>query len=118
MGKGGIAEGLATESGLKKSQCAKILDGLAGIATAQVKSAGKFVIPGVCVIKTRVKPATKAGKREMFGDDDREGEASEDCCEGFPRVGPEKVLLSFRIPAPRAVHWPACRRVSSGGGHR
>merc|ERR1719489_345146 len=67
MSKGGIAEGLAAESGLKKSQSAKLLDGLAGIATAQVKSAGKFVIPGVCMIKTRLKPATKAGKREMFG---------------------------------------------------
>merc|ERR1712186_320216 len=33
----------------------------------QVKSAGKVTIPGLCMIKTRVKPATKAGKREMFG---------------------------------------------------
>jgi len=32
-----------------------------------VKSAGKFVIPGVCQIKTREKPATKAGKKMIFG---------------------------------------------------
>merc|ERR1712060_204823 len=67
LSKGAIADALATESGLKKSECAKVLGGLAGIATKQVKTAGKFVLPGVCMIKTRLKPATKAGKREMFG---------------------------------------------------
>merc|ERR1711881_203684 len=55
------------ESGLKKSQCAKVVNGLGGIATTQLKSAGKFVLPGLCMIKTRLKPATKAGKREVFG---------------------------------------------------
>ena len=29
--------------------------------------AGKFVLPGLCMVKTRLKPATKAGKREVFG---------------------------------------------------
>ena len=28
---------------------------------------GKFTVPGLCMIKTRNKPATKAGKREVFG---------------------------------------------------
>merc|ERR1711963_802534 len=64
MSKGQIADALATETELKKSQ---VINGLAGVAAKQVKSAGKFVIPGVCMIKTRLKPATKAGKREMFG---------------------------------------------------
>merc|ERR1711953_1236306 len=67
MTKGGVAEALAAETELKKSECAKIIDSLAGIATTQVKSAGKFVLPGVCMTKTRQKPATKAGKREVFG---------------------------------------------------
>merc|ERR1712036_67528 len=65
--KGGLAEALATETEIKKSECMKIVNSLAGIATEQVKSAGLFTIPGLCRIKTRVKPATKAGKREMFG---------------------------------------------------
>merc|ERR1712093_354920 len=60
MTKGQIAEALATESGLKKSECAKLMGVLAGVATKQVKKAGKFVLPGVCMIKTRVKPATKS----------------------------------------------------------
>ena len=67
MTKGAIAEALATESGLKKSECSKILGVFADVAQAQVKKAGKFVVPGVCTVKTRVKPATKAGKRMMFG---------------------------------------------------
>merc|ERR1719436_320977 len=28
---------------------------------------GKFTLPGLCMLKTRTKPATKAGKREIFG---------------------------------------------------
>merc|ERR1711985_191097 len=67
MGKGAIAEALATETGLKKSQCSKVMGVLADVAQTQVKKAGKFVVPGVCMVKTRVKPATKAGKKVMFG---------------------------------------------------
>merc|ERR1712029_1073691 len=67
MTKGGLAEALATETEIKRSECMKVVNSLAGIATEQVKSAGKFVLPGLCMIKTRLKPATKAGKREVFG---------------------------------------------------
>merc|ERR1712125_308208 len=67
MTKGGLAEALATETEIKRSECMKIVNSLAGIATEQVKSAGKFVLPGICMVKTRLKPATKAGKREVFG---------------------------------------------------
>merc|ERR1711976_292544 len=28
---------------------------------------GQVRIPGLCMVKTRLKPATKAGKREVFG---------------------------------------------------
>merc|ERR1712217_625821 len=67
MTKGALAEAVATSAELKKSQGAKFLETLATVATAEVKKSGKFTIPGVCMIKTRVKPATKAGKREIFG---------------------------------------------------
>jgi len=45
----------------------KALDALAELAGKEVKGTGKFTIPGVCMIKTRHKPATKAGKRIAFG---------------------------------------------------
>merc|ERR1719359_2268369 len=64
--KGGIADALATATGHKKSECAKALDALADIARTEVKK-GKFTIPGLVTIKTRVKPATKAGSRLIFG---------------------------------------------------
>ena len=67
MTKGALADALATEHGMKKSQCAKVLESLASIGTAEVKKSGKFTIPGLCMIKTRKKPATKATTREMFG---------------------------------------------------
>merc|ERR1739844_810593 len=45
----------------------KVLETLAEVATEEVKGTGKFTIPGLCMLKTRKKPATKAGKREVFG---------------------------------------------------
>jgi hypothetical protein len=30
-----------------------------------IKKTGKVVVPGVAMVKTRLKPATKAGKREV-----------------------------------------------------
>merc|ERR1719282_958930 len=67
MSKTGIADALASATELKKSDCAKVLASLAAVATAEVKKGGKFTIPGLCMLKTRTKPATKAGKREVFG---------------------------------------------------
>merc|ERR1712054_182725 len=67
LSKTGIADALATAAELKRSDCVKILDGLSEMAGTQVKSVGKFVIPGLVMIKTSKKPATKAGKRLMFG---------------------------------------------------
>merc|ERR1712232_839376 len=67
MTKGGLAEALAAETEIKKSECIKVVNSLADIAAEQVKGAGLFTIPGLCRIKTRMKPATKAGKREVFG---------------------------------------------------
>merc|ERR1712056_172489 len=67
MTKGAIAEALSTSTETKKSLCGQILNSLAEIVTQEVKSTGVFTIPGVCKIKTRVEPATKAGKREVFG---------------------------------------------------
>merc|ERR1719172_559131 len=67
LSKGGIADALASSSGLKKSECSKLLDSFASLATAEVKKAGKFIILGFCMIKTRMKPARKAGTREAFG---------------------------------------------------
>merc|ERR1712242_153402 len=67
MTKGALAEAVATKCELKKSVAAKVIDTLAEIATAEVKKAGIFSFPGLCRIKTRMKPATKASKREIFG---------------------------------------------------
>merc|ERR1719463_692192 len=67
MPKSGIADALATACDSKRSDMAKVLEALAEVATKEVKGTGKFTIPGVCMIKTKHKPATKAGKRMAFG---------------------------------------------------
>merc|ERR1719218_388225 len=67
IGKGAIADALATACEKKRSEMAKVLDALAELAAKETKSTGKFTIPGVCMVKTRHKPARKAGKRMAFG---------------------------------------------------
>merc|ERR1712170_183727 len=67
MTKGAIAKSIAEEFELKQNVVGKIIASLADIAAKEVKSNGKFTFPGFCMIKTRAKPATKAGKREVFG---------------------------------------------------
>merc|ERR1719502_1402138 len=67
MAKSAIAKAIAEEHGLKQGVCSKIMNSLAAIAATEIKKTGKFVVPGVAMLKTRVKPATKAGKREIFG---------------------------------------------------
>ena len=67
MTKSQIAKGLATGGELKTSVANNILDNLASIAQAEVKKTGKFIIPGVVMIKTRKKSATNAGKKMVFG---------------------------------------------------
>merc|ERR1719188_1612567 len=67
MTKSAIAEALATSCELKRSVCAKFIGSLAELASTEVAKTGVFMLPGLCRIKTRTKPATKAGKREVFG---------------------------------------------------
>merc|ERR1712093_417980 len=67
MSKGAMTKELATKHELKQAACSKIINSLVTIATTEVKKTGIFTIPGLCRLKTRVKPATKAGVRTMFG---------------------------------------------------
>lgn len=67
MTKGALAEAVATACEIKKKDVVKALASLTEIATAEVKKTGVFTLPGLCRIKTKKKPATKAGKKEMFG---------------------------------------------------
>merc|ERR1711976_1146900 len=67
MTKGAIAKNIAEEFELKQNVAGKIIASLADIAAKEVKSNGKFTFPGLCMVKTRLKPATKAGEREIFG---------------------------------------------------
>merc|ERR1711939_902273 len=67
MTKTGIADTLATKNDLKKAEVSKVLDDFASLATTEVKKAGKFTIPGLCMLKTRVRPARKAGTAQAFG---------------------------------------------------
>merc|ERR1711918_253919 len=52
---------------MKTEACSNVLNSLVAVAAGEVKKAGVFTIPGVCRIKTRTKPATKACTRMIFG---------------------------------------------------
>merc|ERR1712232_540122 len=88
MTKTEMAKSIAEEFELKHGVAGKIIASLADIAAKEVKSSGKFTFPGFCMIKTRNKPATKAGKREVFG----------------------KVVMAKAKPARTIVKATPCRR--------
>merc|ERR1712228_655103 len=67
MTKTSLADAIAEKTELKRKVCLTMLHSLAEIAQHEVKKTGKIVIPGIAMLKTRRKPATKAGKREIFG---------------------------------------------------
>merc|ERR1712070_155693 len=67
MSKGAMTKALATEHSLKQKACSEVINSIVAIATQEVKKTGVFTIPGLCRLKTRTKPATKAGVRTMFG---------------------------------------------------
>ena len=67
MSKGTLADELASAADLKKKEVVAVLDALTDIGSKQVIKVGKFTLPGLVMIKTRVKKATKAGKKMMFG---------------------------------------------------
>merc|ERR1719331_3811336 len=67
MSKGAVSTAIAEEHEMKPKQVGEIIDSLVKLGTAEVKKSGIFTIPGLCRIKTRVKPATKAGKKMIFG---------------------------------------------------
>merc|ERR1712093_277185 len=67
MTKGAMTKALATEHGLKQKACSEVINSMVAIATQEVKKNGVFTVPGLCRLKTRTKPATKAGVRIMFG---------------------------------------------------
>merc|ERR1719359_2554505 len=67
MTKSTIAATLAAEFELKQNVAGKIIASLAELGTKEVQKNGIFTFPGLCRIKTRQKPATKACKKEIFG---------------------------------------------------
>merc|ERR1712216_517018 len=67
MTKGDLTAAIAAEHELKTKVCREVLDSFVAIAAAEVKKNGIFTVPNLFRIKTRVKPATNAGTRVMFG---------------------------------------------------
>ena len=68
MTKGALLGELANATEMKKADISKVLNTLTEIGTQEVKKSGKFILPGLCMIKTRTKAAVKGGgTRMMFG---------------------------------------------------
>merc|ERR1719238_794120 len=67
MTKGALVKAIAGEFEIKTKQATKVINSLAGIATKEMGTVGQFTLPGLCRIKSRVKPATKATEKKMFG---------------------------------------------------
>merc|ERR1712232_1029410 len=66
MTKSALCAAIAEACEIKNKVASTALATLAAVGAGEVKKSGKFVIPGLAMIKTRKKPATKAGKKLMF----------------------------------------------------
>ena len=105
--KGEIAKQLAESTGLKKSDVMSVLDTLADIGTKELKKAGKFTLPGLVMIKTRKKKATKAGKRMMFGKEVKvKAQPAKTVVKAFPvkASGPGNIFRKFQPRNPKALN--------------
>ena len=67
LSKASMANSIATSLSLKKRDVTKVIRALADLGSKEMKSVGKFVVPGLCMIKTKKKPATKWDMKKMFG---------------------------------------------------
>merc|ERR1712080_178923 len=65
--KSGITSALVDKTGLDKKSVKGLVENLVQLATAEVKKTGKFTIPGLCMLKTKIRPARKAGTASAFG---------------------------------------------------
>merc|ERR1712172_140893 len=91
--KGQITKKLAEEHGLKQKASSDLLKSFVEIATKEVKKTGVFSIPGLCRIKTRMKPATKAGVRNIFGKEVKvSAKPAKKVVKAFPAAGLKKQI--------------------------
>merc|ERR1712070_1091277 len=77
MTKGALVKAIAGEfemaahylNRLNAKEAFKVINSnsLASIATKEMSTVGQFTFPGLCRIKSRTKPATKACKKNIFG---------------------------------------------------
>merc|ERR1719324_1770612 len=67
MTAGAVTAEVAAAAGLKPAEVKEVLSALSDIGVKEMKKVGKFTIPGLAMIKMKMKPATPAGKRSMFG---------------------------------------------------
>merc|ERR1712146_250923 len=101
MTKGALVKALADEHEMKPKVCSGVIDSLVTIATSEVKKSGIFTIPGLCRIKTRVKPATKAGVRNIFGKETKVAAKPAKNRQGLPSGSFEGADLSDSLASER-----------------
>ena len=68
MTAGGMYDAISTTTGLKKKDLRGVFESLGEIVTAEVKKNGRFVVPGIAMLKLKRRPARKATTRMMFGE--------------------------------------------------
>merc|ERR550537_1888933 len=69
MSAGGVVAAISSTTEQKPKAVKAVFTALQELATSEVASTGKFVIPHVAMLKLKHKPARPAGKKMMFGKD-------------------------------------------------
>ena len=63
-----MADEITAATELKRKQCIAMLQCRPEAVTREMKTTGKLTIPDIAMLKTHRKPATKDGRRDVFGE--------------------------------------------------
>merc|ERR1712137_695661 len=96
--KSALCTALAEQVGVKNKVANALLGQIVEIGTAEVKKNGIFTLPGLARIKTRVKPATKACKKEIFGKMcEVKAKPAKTVVKAFRRVSAQETVLGLQL---------------------
>jgi hypothetical protein len=93
MTKGVMLKVIAAEHGLKTKACSKVLNSPVTVAAKEVEKTGVFAAPGLCRIKTRTKPVTKACTKIIFNKETKvKAKPAKTCGKAFPVAASKKQI--------------------------
>ena len=92
-----IFKEIADEQQMSTKDVSQIFDNLTEMALRELEKTGTFTVPGICRIKARTKPATKAGSMSYFGVKTKKDKPAATIVSACPLISLKKQVLSHPL---------------------